>query len=470
MNNRKKIAVCAICRNEKDYVEEWVAFYKVLGFDSVYIYDNVSDDGTSELLLSLDAAREIKRIHWPRVEGVPPQRSAYSDFINRFAMNYDYVLICDLDEFLAVEGCSVKAFLDSAESQCSDVGAIAIPWLIFGSGGAESQQPGLVIERFTQCERQVSTTVKTIFSPSRTYNMRTHICDLISGSYLNNELELAEWDEKMPIRLRKASAGRAIVHHYYTKSREEWVRRRAQPKADRAKFEIKKLEEFERYNNLPSSNVSLTSRAEAVNLKIDIIRSKLSAYAGVEGSIISLVTFSKDWIFGVVDNIESPTPVRVRLLGDGVRETFFDTKPTSKGVHAFAFKAKWLGLYSKNVSLGIVGANKSFDFSLDNVPDPIRALDDLRSYFPNAEEHNFSALMACIHRSQTRDAALSASENFEFTKYPKMSACLKSLRTYFIGSRLDELKDFLKTADDEIKSSLHKIDSEKFIKDLNACL
>lgn len=49
-NKSLKIAVCAICRNEVDYIEEWVSFYKVAGFDSIYIYDNVSDDGSSELL------------------------------------------------------------------------------------------------------------------------------------------------------------------------------------------------------------------------------------------------------------------------------------------------------------------------------------------------------------------------------------------------------------------------------------
>lgn len=64
-----KIAVCAICRNEIDYIEEWVSFYKVAGFDSIYIYDNVSDDGSSELLASLDAAGQVTRIHWPRKEG-----------------------------------------------------------------------------------------------------------------------------------------------------------------------------------------------------------------------------------------------------------------------------------------------------------------------------------------------------------------------------------------------------------------
>lgn len=49
-NKSLRIAVCAICHNEVDYIEEWVSFYKVAGFDSIYICDNASNDGSSDLL------------------------------------------------------------------------------------------------------------------------------------------------------------------------------------------------------------------------------------------------------------------------------------------------------------------------------------------------------------------------------------------------------------------------------------
>ena len=49
-NKSLRIAVCAICRNEVECIEEWVSFYQIAGFDSIYIYDNVSDDGCSDLL------------------------------------------------------------------------------------------------------------------------------------------------------------------------------------------------------------------------------------------------------------------------------------------------------------------------------------------------------------------------------------------------------------------------------------
>lgn len=468
MNNSKKIAVCAICRNEKDYIEEWVAYYKYIGFDSVFVYDNVSDDGTSEVLLALDATQEIKRVHWPRVEGVPPQRAAYSDFIHNYASDYDYVLICDLDEFLVVEGGgSVKALIDEAESRHGDVGAIAFPWLIFGSGGADSQASGLVVERFTQCEKNISTTVKTMFKSRRTYNMRTHICDLTGGVYLNNNLDEADWDEKMPIRLKKALPGRAVIHHYYTKSREEWIRRRSQPKADRAKIETKRIAEFDRYSSLPAKNFDLYSRADAIKLKMGVLKAKLIDMSKTVGGEISLVTLSKDWIFGVVHGAKSDNPLRIRMLGDDLKETFFETTPTSSGVHVFTFKPKWLHLFNRSFVLTVVGSVRSYEFSLDKLPEPIRALEHLSEYFSGAEEHNFSSLLACVQKAEYRDEALRVSSRFKFVKYPKMANCLDALRQYFLGSSGSQMRDYLKVADDEIRSSLSKIDSVAFKSDFS---
>jgi hypothetical protein len=57
-----KTAVCAICKNELPYILEWIFHQKNVGFDTIYIYDNDSDDGTSELLIQLDKAGIIKRI------------------------------------------------------------------------------------------------------------------------------------------------------------------------------------------------------------------------------------------------------------------------------------------------------------------------------------------------------------------------------------------------------------------------
>jgi len=45
-----KIAIVAIFKNEFSYILEWISYHLEIGEDHFYIADNVSDDGTSQLL------------------------------------------------------------------------------------------------------------------------------------------------------------------------------------------------------------------------------------------------------------------------------------------------------------------------------------------------------------------------------------------------------------------------------------
>lgn len=244
-----KIAVCAICKNEKIYLDEWISFYKVTGFDGIYIYDNVSNDGTSELLQKYDENGVINRIFWPRLEGIPPQRSAYAHFLDNHAHNYDFVLICDIDEFLLTPEYNAKEFLTEALKLHPNVGAIAVPWLIFGSSGENTYHADNLINRFQHCDNRISPVVKTIFRPSHTQNMRTHVCDLLNGDYLTGDLNVAEWHKKHPHWVINNSEKGAIIYHYYTKSKEEFIKRRSLPKADRGGIVSRDIEEYEQYSS-----------------------------------------------------------------------------------------------------------------------------------------------------------------------------------------------------------------------------
>ena len=38
-----KCAICAIAKNENDYINEWCKYHLNLGFDEIYIFDNNKD-------------------------------------------------------------------------------------------------------------------------------------------------------------------------------------------------------------------------------------------------------------------------------------------------------------------------------------------------------------------------------------------------------------------------------------------
>ncbi|WP_158682570.1 glycosyltransferase family 2 protein [Pseudomonas alloputida] len=449
-----RVAVCAICRNERNYIEEWVAFYKSLGFEGVFIYDNVSDDGTSELLASLHAVKELTRVHWPRKEGIPPQRDAYGHFLECYAQDYDYVLICDLDEFLVIDDGSVQSLIAEAEHVSPNVGAIAFPWLIFGSGGQLTETNELVIERFTKCDAKVARTVKTLFASKNTYNMRTHICDLLGGIYLDNALRTAEWDQRMPIKLKSPVAGKARIHHYYTKSKEEWLRRRAQPKADRAKLELKNIEEYEKYSALHTENLQGCALSAQVRPIIQELRSKV---AGLQESVrnaeVELVSVSSEWLFGLIKNISSSTPVALRLSGETGDEVSINSKRISEDVHIFTYKNKWRKTYSKSFSLSLVGSDRTQSFTESDYPEAMNSLALLAKFMPSAEEHIFSIALLALSQRTSRQV-FEFCNKIEFPRNRKFKRFFALLSVYEVSADKDAFRRELEKEDDDFKKMI----------------
>src|SRR6188474_819157 len=97
-----RTAIVAIFKNECEYVLEWIAYHRaVIGINDFIIADNISDDGTTQLLEALDQAGLIKRIVFPREsESAGPQIPAYNHILEQFKDQYDYFLFIDADEFL----------------------------------------------------------------------------------------------------------------------------------------------------------------------------------------------------------------------------------------------------------------------------------------------------------------------------------------------------------------------------------
>ena len=101
-NNASKFAIVCIVKDEFDYLLEWIAYHRVvIGVDHFYIADNVSNDGTTQLLEALDMAGLITRIHFPRVDhtlGI--QADAYNYILKKYGDYHQYMAFIDADLFV----------------------------------------------------------------------------------------------------------------------------------------------------------------------------------------------------------------------------------------------------------------------------------------------------------------------------------------------------------------------------------
>ncbi len=54
-----KSAICAISRNENNYLEEWITYHLHLGFNHIFIYDNNNpDDNSTPQFCSIQSWKE----------------------------------------------------------------------------------------------------------------------------------------------------------------------------------------------------------------------------------------------------------------------------------------------------------------------------------------------------------------------------------------------------------------------------
>lgn len=146
-----RVAIAAIFRNEHPYVLEWIAHHQAMGVGAFYIADNVSDDGTSELLQALHDLGVIRRIPFPSPPGRAPQLPAYAELIGQHARDEAWIAVIDADEFIVptTPGSGLADVLGPLATR-PDVGSVVLNWAIHGSSWLLNHSAGLVSERFVR--------------------------------------------------------------------------------------------------------------------------------------------------------------------------------------------------------------------------------------------------------------------------------------------------------------------------------
>lgn len=268
---RERIALCGIVRNEIRSVVEWLAHYKALGFTDFLIYDNASTDGTSDVLRVLDEAGEVVHLDWPHEVGARPQRLAYEHA--RKHSDADWLAFFDADEFLLLHrDASIGGFLSRF---AADVSAIAVNWIVFGSGGQEAYSALPVTERFTDAlpaGAAENRTVKAIGRRQRLAGTGIHRVAVAEGRYVTPSGGEAGFDGLTAAVTPELSV--AALHHYAVKSLEEFGEKRARGHANSQQPGVKRAKLDARFAAFDAGGVRNTDlalrsapmRAEALRL------------------------------------------------------------------------------------------------------------------------------------------------------------------------------------------------------------
>ena len=240
-----QVNICAIAKNEARYLAEWCLFHHLVGIRHITIYDNnsldaPSADSTRAVLAPFISSGFVDLIPWPLPN--PSQFLAYQNYLTWHRGRAAWTAFIDCDEFLlpatpahATVPDALAAILADLSSRSLPLGALAVNWLCFGAGGQQTYSPLPVIERFTWRDlpfAPVNLHIKSLVwmdQPSLQTGATPHHFLTSPGLPTRDEL-----GREVPDSFTLTHSSALLrLHHYSSKSREEWEERVALGKPDR---------------------------------------------------------------------------------------------------------------------------------------------------------------------------------------------------------------------------------------------
>lgn len=229
---KERVAALVTMRDDGVSILEWVAHYRALEFDNIFVYTNDNADGSEALLEALADAGLITVI-WNSTSGtVSPQQKAYDHSLHLLPelRDYEWVFYLDSDEFLELGpeyGNSIQRLIDHVEEKfpASLPSAIGFHWQWFGSGDVYDRRPGLLLEKFQHAAS--NNHVKSLVRLADVTSMAAlHYPELaVPGFMVNSALQR--------VRLSAIHEGDELsyqggrIRHYWVKSFEEFSVKKA---------------------------------------------------------------------------------------------------------------------------------------------------------------------------------------------------------------------------------------------------
>lgn len=239
-----KVAVCAIAKNENLYIREWVEWYKNLGIEKIFLYDNndINGERFEEVINDYIESGFVEVIDRRGVEKeirnenkLNLQDFCYIEWMKNNYMNFNWVCYVDCDEFLTIENCSLFQYLNK---KCfRNINTILLNWKNYGDSDNVYYENKPVQERFTipapnikwlrsnyQCKSIVRCSSDKILISNKNTIIHKFLYENynVADSNGNNiNSFVLESKTNMPYLLYD----NAYIKHYVTKTIEEYLNR-----------------------------------------------------------------------------------------------------------------------------------------------------------------------------------------------------------------------------------------------------
>lgn len=224
-SGRNYLSIVCIIKNEAMYINEWIAFYKIMGVDHIYLFNNGSTDNIKDVITKHVQNGYVTFIDY---KGANAQLPLYRLAIRALRKVSQWVAFIDADEFVIPAEGTLKDYMKKQEKYPG----IGINWIVYGTGGHIERPEGLVTENylhtFEDQNNLMNLRIKSIVKPKETYDVSSpHFCILKHGTYAvdedGNEIT-AKWmhiSGSGPAFTEKNKTKKIRINHYWTKSEQD---------------------------------------------------------------------------------------------------------------------------------------------------------------------------------------------------------------------------------------------------------
>ena len=253
-----KVCICTIGKEENRYIREFVSYYKKIGVDKIFLYDNndMDKEHFEEVINDYIIKGFVKIINWRGIE--KPHFKAINDCYIKNYKEYDWFMFYDIDEFIHLFNYkNIKEFLNQIKfNKCKK---IYLNWVLHTDNDLIQYENLSLFQRFPELERDAL--IKDKFSQKVKSILRGNILNFLiaNNSHTSHVItdsvkacngfgKLVNLDNEF--YLKNSDAKYYYIDHFYTKSLEEFVNKIKRGSAVNGKDEKFKLFRIIRYFNI----------------------------------------------------------------------------------------------------------------------------------------------------------------------------------------------------------------------------
>ena len=226
-----KVALCCIGRLENQYAVEYVDYYKSIGFDKIFIYDNNHDgeEHFEDVLQTYIDDGFVTVIDYRNK--MLCQMKAYEECYKKHNNDYDWIAFFDFDEYITLKNDkNIKDYL--SDKIFDNFECIHINWMYYGDNGNVRYENKPLTERFT---KPTDYNLKVAYDFPENYHIKSIIKRGINNfRWLKNTHSPgiglkccnAIGETCSDTAFNPYNFDRCYLRHYATKTIEEWIKYR----------------------------------------------------------------------------------------------------------------------------------------------------------------------------------------------------------------------------------------------------